>query len=210
VRVTKELRLNFKVPLLRGVFPESRFIVVLRHPAAQIASIQRWMQRGHLGELGRALGTFNARVADQDRLAAFASACGSPDARNDIEEQLARWWALNYSVLLEDLDRSEARYRVARHERLAENPSREAARLLEFVGLEPHAAVDRYVDWSSHTAPRGQSPTDTLRHSAEFAGDGIRSAPERVRAAVGCVLERLAQAKLLHEQMAACLRELEV
>lgn len=210
VRVTKELRLNFKLPLLRDALPDSRFIVILRNPAAQIASVQRWMGRGRLVELRRALDTFDARVTEQDRFSALAAACGSPGANEEIEEQLARWWALNYTVLLEDLDRSGARYHVVRHERLAANPSRESGRLLEFSGLKRDAAVNRYIDWSSHTAAEHSSATTTVRNSAEFAADAVRNAPARVTSAIEGVLSRLDRAKLLHDQIAAYLPELEI
>jgi hypothetical protein len=208
-RITKELRLNFKAPLLHAAFPGSRFVVIIRHPGAQIASILRWMQRGHLKELGRALETFDARIAEQDRFATLAEACGGLAAGQTVEQRLARWWALNYTVLLEDLDRCGASYRVTRHDRLAEDPPAESARLLDFAGLDPSAAVDRYVAWSSHTAPRRFAPTETVRRSAESSAEAIHNVPTRVTKALACVAERLARAKLLHEQLADCLSELE-
>jgi hypothetical protein len=201
-RVTKELRLNFKVPLLCAAFSEPRFIVVLRNPSAQIASILGWMERGQLGELGRALGTFSSQMAGQARFAPLVRALGSPGSHDEIEKQLAVWWALNYSVLLEDLERCGADYQLARHERLAQHASGEVARLIGFAGLTPDPAVDRYVAWSTHTDPRGNSATETVRRSAEFSSEAIRNAPERVTTAVKRVLDRLGRAQLLHEQLA--------
>lgn len=198
VEVTKELRLNFKVGLLRDCFPLARFVVVVRHPGAQVASILSWMRRGRLGELARALEAFAARLREQDRLAPFEKALTDLPAARTLEGRLVAWWGVSYSVLLGDLAACGARHRVLRHERLCEATSDEVAALLAFVGLPADPAVDRYLEWSSATEPQGGSPTETVRHSAESSRAAIRYVGEPVREACGTVLGRLRDAGLLH------------
>lgn len=203
VEVTKELRLNFKAGLLRDCFPRARFVVVLRHPGAQVASILSWMGRGRLGELARALEAFGARLRGQDRLAPFERALTDLPAARTLEGTLVAWWGVSYSVLLGDLGARGAYHRVLRHERLCDATSDEVAALLAFVGLPADPAVDRYVDWSSATNPKGGSPTETVRHSAESSRAAIRSVSEPVREACATVLLRLRDAGLLHAELDA-------
>ncbi len=197
-RVTKELRLNFKVGLLRGCFPEARFVVAMRHPGAQVASILSWMERGRLGELTRALTPFEARVREQKRLAPFAKALAGLPSAGTREGRLAAWWAINYSVLLGDLEAGGVEHRVVHHEKLSEATATEVSGLLAFAGLAPNAAVDRYLAWSSGSAPRSDSPTETVRRSAQHAQDAIRNVGEPVRSAIAAVLARLRDTGLLH------------
>lgn len=202
-RVTKELRLNFQTGAVRGGFPEARFVVCLRHPGAQIASILGWMARGRLHELGRGLERFAARVREQERLAPFDRAlAGLPEAESP-EGRLAAWWAINYAVLLGDLEAAAAPHRVIHHERLSRHTADAVAELLDFADLPPDPAVDRYLDWSAATAPRGDEPTETVRRSAEHARRAIREVSEPVRSAVTAVLGRLEGAALLHPALAA-------
>lgn len=204
-RVTKELRLNFKAGLLHGCFPEARFIVALRDPGAQVASILGWLERGRLGELSRALEPFEARLREQERLAPFAAALAELPERAEPAGRLAAWWAVNYSVLLGDLEAGGVQHRVVKHERLSRNAAEESAALLDFAGLAPDEAVDAYLAWSSAQAPRSDSPTETVRRSAEHARESVRSVGEPVKSAVDAVLERLRDAELLHAALDASL-----
>ncbi len=202
-QLTKELRLNFKVALLRGCFPAARVIVLLRHPGAQVASILGWMERGRLGELARALQAFEARASEQERLAPFAKALAGLPSAGSREGKLAAWWAINYSVLLGDLEAGGVEHRVVSHERLSQATAREIAGLLAFAGLESDAAVDRYLAWSSASAARSDSPTETVRRSAEHSRNAIRDVSEPIRSAVAEVLDRLRDAGLLHDRLDA-------
>ena len=202
-QITKELRLNFKVGLLRGCFPEARFIVAVRHPGAQLASILGWMERGRLGELTRALAPFEARVHEQKRLAPFAKALEDLPSAGTREGRLAAWWAINYSVLLGDLEACGVEHRVVHHEKLSGATANEVSGLLAFAGLAPDAAVDRYIAWSGGSAPRSDSPTETVRRSAQHSQDAIRDVGEPVRSAVAAVLARLRDAGLLHAGLGA-------
>jgi hypothetical protein len=202
-RVTKELRLNFKAGLLHGCFPEARFIVATRHPGAQVSSILSWLERGRLGELARTLESFEARLREQERLEPFARALGDLPARSGPEGKLAAWWAINYSVLLGDLEAGGVQHRVVQHERLSRATAQEAAELLAFAGLPPDPAVEDYLAWSSAGAPQGDSPTETVRHSAEHSRDSILGVSEPVKNAVEAVLERLRDADQLHPALTA-------
>jgi hypothetical protein len=205
--VTKELRLNLKTGLLHGCFPDARFIVAVREPGAQVTSILGWLDRGRLGELARALEPFEAKLCDQDRLAPFARALADRPATDSREHRLAVWWAVNYAVLLSDLESGDVQHRVVNHRRLSEAPAEQAAALLDFAGLEPDASVEGYIAWSSANSPRSGSPTETARRSAEHAHETLRDVAEPVREAVTAVLARLRDADLLPAALARALEE---
>lgn len=197
LRVTKELRLNFKVPLLREAFPEARFLVVLRHPGAQIASILAWMQRGRLGELSRALTGLRDAARGQERLRAPAEALFTGSPEDGLVTALAAWWALQHAVLLADLERVGAPHTIVRYERLAQDAGAEVEGLLGFAGLDAAVEVERYVAWSAAGDPRGGSPTETVRRSAAYAREAMAAVPPSVEAALRRVRDRLRQAGLL-------------
>ena len=170
--VVKELRLNLKVPVLRGAFPDTRYVVIVRNPAAQLTSVRRWLEQGRLRELASALKTLANDVRQDPGLERYRSWLGD-GGRDDL---LVVWWFLNYETALADLRRTNARVLLLRHEDIAAEPVGGADALLSFLGLPPSDSVARYVRTSSDAEPRSTSPVDTFRKSAEHSLATIRGA----------------------------------
>ena len=170
--VVKELRLNLKVPVLRGAFPDAKYIVIVRNPAAQLTSVRRWLEQGRLHELASALTTLADDVRQSPGLERYRAWLGD-GGRDDM---LVLWWFLNYETALTDLRRTNARVLLIRHEDIAAEPGPGADAVLSFLGLPPSDSVARYVHTSSDAEPRSSSPVDTFRRSAEHSRATIRDA----------------------------------
>ena len=54
----KELRLSFKIAILHDLWPDARYIIIIRNPLSQVASMLRLISEGSLIELRCALGSF--------------------------------------------------------------------------------------------------------------------------------------------------------
>jgi hypothetical protein len=185
VQVTKELRLNLKAPLLEYAFPGSAFVVTLRHPGAQIASVRRLMQTGRLAELRRSLDGFVDAVLTQERLRPYRSLV---NRARGMDENLAAWWVIHNDVLLSDLDALGARVMLVEHARLAQEPVAVTAEMLAHAGLTMTPEVEAYLRHST-TGHGSSSPLDTQRHSAEHARRTVADVSPEIRGA----LERVAQ-----------------
>lgn len=193
IEVIKELRLNFKVPLLQRTFPGSRYVVIVRHPGAQLGSIVRMMSRGRLVELRASLPALTTLVNDSDRFAEYREAAAHADS---FERLLAFWWIVNNDVLLHDLDRLRCPYEVLRHETLSESPLEEAERALAHVGLASTAEVRDFVQWSSSTCGDPSTPVDTRRNSRSYSKSSIAQAPDHILHAITEISRRVNQAAL--------------
>jgi len=187
VLAVKELRLNFKVGLLAAAFPEARVIAIVRGPVAQIASIERLIDRGRLRELAAALPRVIETVAAHPRFARYAGLTALVDPR-DLTSTLAIWWLVSNQTLLTDLRGSELDHLVVRHEDLCEEPERGAEALLRFAGLTPNRSVTRFVRWSSSGGATTTSPVDTRRHSKMHARHAREAAPPELRLRVERIL----------------------
>lgn len=170
--VVKELRLNLKVPVLADAFPDARYVVIVRHPAAQLTSTRKWLEQGRLQELAGALKTLASEVKQSPGLERYRAWLGNGD-RDDL---LVVWWFLNYETVLADLRRVNARSLLVRHEELAAAPADGSQALLAFLGLSASGSVERYVERTSTAEQRTSSPLDTFRKSAEHSRDTIRGA----------------------------------
>ncbi|HEX6791344.1 MAG TPA: sulfotransferase [Candidatus Krumholzibacteria bacterium] len=168
----KELRLNLKVPVLRGAFPEARYVVIVRNPAAQLTSIRRWFEQGRLGELAASLKTLADHTLRSPELERYRPWLGSSD-RDDL---LVAWWFINYETLIGDLERTGAKMLLIRHEEMSAEPEAGARALFEFLGLPPSRSAAGFVSASSGAEPRTSSPVDTFRKSADHSRDSIRGA----------------------------------
>ena len=176
--VTKELRLNFKVGLIQRVFPQAKFIIIARHPGAQVASIMKLFQRGHLGELRKSLhslyGDLRKSKYKVKYLAYFKELGGDPDMR----ELLLLWWLINYETLIEDCKRYGVDYKVVFNEDLSTYPAEHYQEILSFIGLDFHPAVRAYLAHSTVDSQRRDnnsviSPVDTIRDSSRYSKEAI-------------------------------------
>ncbi len=109
--------------LIRSVFPEARFLLALRHPCDVVLSC--FMQRFHLN-------TWMASFTSlDDTVRLYRAAFGAWEAYADAHDPPRA--AVRYEDLVDDLPR-------------------EAARILEFLGLPWHDAVTRFDE---HARGRG-------------------------------------------------------
>jgi len=175
-RVTKELRLNFKVPVLARAFPDATILVAIRHPAAQISSILRLFHQERLGELFRRLPAFVQSVMQSDRFENYRSLI----ADAPLERLLPAWWLINYDVLLTDLSAYGMRYRLVSNEDLSADPLGYAQQVLGFCGLEDWARVSDYLKWSSSKGGRTPLPLATNRDSTTYYRKTIAEARPEV------------------------------
>ncbi len=190
VAVIKELRANFKGWLLASAFPEARFVVVIRHPGAQITSIIKHFQRGRLGELRQDLNGFRDAVETQQRLAMYRPLLEDVDPSAPAEALLPIWWLVNYDVLLTDLAAAGARTVTITHESLSRAPLAESAKLFGFCEMEMAPEVTRYIHTSSTRDGDPAVTMDTHRQSDRYYLQAIDNVPEVLSERIDTVLTR--------------------
>jgi hypothetical protein len=166
--VTKELRLNFKIGYLSKTFPNAVYIVIIRHPGAQITSITELLNNGNLGELKRGLESFVEKIKKYDRFKKYLDLLNVIDWENDFENKLIIWWLINYEVLIDDLSVKRLNYKIISHEELSENTFNNIEILLKFCDLKFDEQVKTYINASSRLQSKIKSPLDTNRDSAKY------------------------------------------
>lgn len=197
--VTKELRLNFKVRLLCDAFPGARFLVLLRDPVAQLASVLRLMTQDRLGELRRALGSFDRLLAAQDQLRPLADALPSRTTGETTSPcALARWWYASYTVLLRDLEEAGAPHQVLYHDKLARTPAESTVILFAFLGLKLEPSVERYLQWSTSGTSPENSFVGTQRRLVDIRSAGANVVQPGLLDAVATTHDALSSADMLH------------
>lgn len=199
VEVTKELRLNFKVRLLASVFPDARYIVMLRDPGAQIASIERLLQRGGLDELKGSLSSFGEKVRTCDRFSNYWDAMDLTDWEHDRQAMLALWWVINYQVLLDDLQLHGLDYCVIYHEEICQNPEIVVDQMLGFCGLAVDPNVQAYLNYSTQNENGDLSPLNTTRKSREYSMRCILSVDHGLREKIASVISKIRTRKELRD-----------
>ena len=131
-RLVKEVRANLLLPWLAANFPETRIVLMLRHPCA-VANSERMLSDAWHIDLNRFLSQPNLV---QDHLAPYESAMRA--AGSDWEKRVFVWCIENH-VPLAALDPSNVLF--AFYEDFCVDPETELKRLFEFVNLhyDPHA-----------------------------------------------------------------------
>lgn len=183
VEITKELRLNFKVGLLSRIFPDAKYIVSIRHPGAQIASILCLFEQGSLGELQKALLSFFEYIRNSKRFEIYMPLIQECDWENDIEIKLVLWWLINYETLVADLKAYKLDYYIVYHEDISEHPSKITSDILDFCGLAFNEQVKEYIAFSSENKrnKKGYSSVDTTRDSRNYYKKKIKDVNEDLR-----------------------------
>lgn len=169
----KELRLNFKVRFLRDLFPEARFLVIVRNPLAQVDSIMRLIDRGSLVQLEGALEALSESIRGTERFGDYSAAL--EDLVDDRFHRAVAYWFMNYSLMLEDLDATSAEYQIVRHETLSRSPLERARSIYRFAGLPFTDQTRAYVERSSSESTDSSSPTNTTRNSSEYVERRLRN-----------------------------------
>ena len=177
--VVKELRLNFKVCMIKKLFPEAKVLVSIRTPGAQITSIKRLLKIGGLAELRRSLLLFKEYTSHMPRFQKYAKLLKDFNQK-PIEERLMVWWLINYEVLIEDLNSSELPYQVVYHEDLCEDPFEEVNKIFEFCEILMTKSVKNYIRRSTDGVEGVTSKVNTRRHSKEYYKTQIDSVGQQL------------------------------
>jgi hypothetical protein len=134
--------------LFAAAWPDSRIVVILRHPCGQAASILRGI------ELGKArppapIGDV-ARSPEAERLGLALD----PGAALSVPERLAWEWAFSNQRMLDDLSDLD-RVKIIRYEDLAADPMALARQLFAFAGLSWDPQTEEFVTTSTMAEEEG-------------------------------------------------------
>ncbi len=176
IRVTaiKEVRLYFKAAFLADAFPGSRFVHVIRHPAAVVTSMDNFLRRGRLVEIRANIDRFVDEVRAQEALARYRPVVARVrDGR--LHDRLAAYWR----VANEELEREAAaladRARPLTYEALATDPLARVAEMFAWCGLGMSDETDAYVRKSSTSRSDRNTALDTNRVSATYYRDWMKT-----------------------------------
>lgn len=171
--VIKELRLNFQLGLISEVFPFAKYLLIVRHPGAQISSIIRLMKERRLGELKRSLFSLPEYIKDHQRFKKYAPLIDRVNWGKNLDDMLIAWWIINYDTLIEDCKKLNLDHMIVYHEELSEEPNVEIEKLFQYIGIEYSKEVKQFVQMSSTTKKNVRSPLDTMRESTTYYKEQI-------------------------------------
>ncbi len=195
----KELRLNFKIPLLRQTFPHLKYLVTVRHPGAQISSILKWFQKGNLGELRKNLKTFVNDIQEQRRFLKYKHLISSIPWEDDPGWLLVLWWVIVNDVLFEDLKAYDLPYQAIHHAEFCETPLATVEKILSFCCLETTREVQSFVHYSSSEESDPNShPVNTVRQSASYYHETLRAVDKELLHKISSVFSLFEPATELH------------
>lgn len=180
INVIKELRLNFKIGLLHAFYPDAKYIVVIRNPLSQVASIYKLFSKNSLYQLKQSLYTLIESVETCDRFRKYKDVFAKID-RKSIYDRLIVYWFLNYNVLIEDLKEFGCDYILIKHEDLCENPYSLTEKMFSFAGCRYTNSTKDYILKSSEADNSASSPLDTTRRSKKYYIDAIKNVDKEVK-----------------------------
>jgi hypothetical protein len=175
----KELRLNFKTGLLRSFFPSAKFIVVIRDPLVQLNSVLKLFSQGSLYQLKHSLYALFEYIRQCGRFQKYEPVLESLN-QESLFDRLVAYWFLNYSVLIEDLQKFNSEYSVVRHEDLCEHTEDIVSDLFSFVGCKYTNSTKQYIDQSSRASSSASSPLDTTRNSKTLYAEALRKVDHKM------------------------------
>jgi len=193
VVVTKELRLNFKVGLIRKIFPQAKYIIIVRHPGAQVASILRLFKRGNLSELRKSLHSLYEHLNASDRFEKYSNYYQCFDVGCDVKGMLLLWWLINYETVIGDCRRFGVDYKVVYSEDLSEDTESEYRKIFSFLGLDFTQDVKNYIAYSTVEAvgnvKADSLPLDTIRDSSRYSKESISNIDKEMKIGVSSLFE---------------------
>ncbi len=188
--ITKELRLNFKVGILKRVFPQAKFLIIVRHPGAQVASIIKLFRRGNLREMKKSLHSLYPYLCASNHFDKYSKYYKYLDSEDDTRDMLLLWWLINYETLIEDCKRFGVDYRVVYHEDLSEAPDKEYQKIFTFLDLDYPLDVQSYISCSTRgTGTDVISPINTVRDSSRFSKESILNISNEMKLGISNLYE---------------------
>jgi hypothetical protein len=161
--ITSVSSLVGRAGLLVHATPESRFILLLRHPWGQIESVLRGAEFGqHFGNDPRLANTIQARRRNltAEKLMALPHIA-----------QLAWRWVIANEMVMEELG-DATHFRTLRLFELNSDPLRHIPPLFDFCGLSSSEQTSRFIAWS--TGGRGKEGYYNMQRSPSEATWGWR------------------------------------
>ena len=190
--VTKELRLNFKLGLINKAFENAKYIIIVRHPGAEISSIMRLFENGNLGELRRSLYSFLDVIYKTDRFKKYHKFKAIIDSNSDIVDILLLWWLINYEVLIDDCKRFKLKYRIVYHEKLSKAPIEEIKGLLSFLGINFIPSINNYINKTTKSKNhKVKSAVDVVRDSANDCQAAIENVNPLITSKIECLFSQI-------------------
>lgn len=170
----------FRIPLVLSLFPDAKFLFIVRRAEAVISSLMEGWKRWSGVEAGEewTYGKWHYLVPP-----------GWREMRDrPLEEICAFQWISSNRTALSDLrEHKDGDFLVLRHEELTSRPIEEYRRVLEFCELEPSRYFQRFIDdLESRVFTTGGSPPRDDKWK-ELHGEEV----ERVRESFQPLLEEL-------------------
>jgi Sulfotransferase family len=128
--------------LFAEAWPQSRVVVILRHPCGQIGSEARGVALGKFARRGA-----NVALARSAKAEMMGLRVDALDRLTPIE-QLAWRWAFWNQVMLDDFA-GASRAKIIRYDDLASEPERATRDLFAFAGLSWHPQTARFLEAST-------------------------------------------------------------
>lgn len=152
--VDKYPELIFRVPFVRAIFPDARFIFLVRSGWDTCSSIEGWSQRNGAqanGEVHDWWGADNRKwrlmleqlVPKEKDLADVAEEIEGFERHSDMA---AVEWVITMREGLRQMEQLPDCFRMLRYESLVENPRRELSRLLGFCELPQDEVFLKYAE----------------------------------------------------------------
>lgn len=170
-----------RLPYLHALFPDARFVVPIRAPAAHVASLRSQHRRfAALAQRAPGLANHLARSGHFEFGPQRRAECvGDPEAARRIEaafaagddvDGYARQWAMSYGALADTLGRDPALAAatcIVRHEDLCRDPDAELRRIAQHCLLAPDAERALVATWVPRL--RDHAPTSAAVAGADDA-----------------------------------------
>jgi hypothetical protein len=177
----KELRLAGKIPVLLHAFPSAHFVVIIRHPCANVQSIVQWFERGRLGELKNDLNTYLDKIAAQKVAAPYyhlIERC----REGSLAQKVALYWRISYETICKQLADHPGTHLLV-YEHLATRPTEALQHIFRRIEIPWSDTLDDYIAYSSSTTPE-QATTNainTVRQSETYYNAWTQKIPETMR-----------------------------
>jgi hypothetical protein len=193
--VIKELRMNFKIALLQAAFTEAKYIIVVRHPGAQVVSIMRLFSRGRLDELRRSLLTLSSHLSSSSRFEKYSDYFQCLESQSDLQGMLLFWWLVNYETVIEDCKRYNLDYRVVYNDSLSEDPESGFREIFSYLELEYSKEVSAFIAYSTQGSnldwdEASLSPVSTVRDSSSYSSESISNIDDQMKVNISDMYKR--------------------
>ena len=166
--VDKYPELIFRIPFVRAIFPDARFVFLVRDGWATCQSIDSWSKRKGTREGGEVHDWWGAnnrkwslmleQLAPKEE--AFAGIIDVLEGLDRHGDMAAVEWTITVREGLRQMERYPECMHMVRYESLVQSPRRELSRLLEFCDLPPDEVFLEFGEREVSSAALGYEPFD--------------------------------------------------